>query len=189
LLLPRLVVEAARAVHRSPLATGLLRAGSVAVGVLLACAALNLTGVTSGFMPRWNAILAGTERPSTGAPYRYSFPRGGDIKITPEEVSLVEAIRDHSAPNEGLFQRVAFIEGGELYFFADRRDPTRFDVLSEFLTFDRQTMAFEELQADPPKLVAGDDYGVTGDAVNRFLKERYRPLGKFGGVDLYVRID
>ena len=44
------------------------------------------------------------------------------------------------------------MDGGEVYFLADRVNPTRFDVLTEIVTTGRQDIAFEEVKKDPPKL-------------------------------------
>jgi hypothetical protein len=188
LLVVRLAVEAASAVYVSRYATWALRAGAAATMVLLAIGSLGLTGVGMGLQPRVSAILAGTERPSSGPPYAYpGIPRAGDVKIQPEYVKLVEAIVANSSPRDKLFQHIGYMDGGEVYFLADRVNPTRFDVLTEFVTSDRQHLAFEEVERDPPKLTVGEDWGMTGPELNQYLKDNYHPIGDFGGFKLLTR--
>jgi hypothetical protein len=76
------------------------------------------------------------------------------------------------------------MDGGEVYFLADRSNATRYDILAEFLTTDRQKIALDDMSVDPPLLAFGDDWGMTGDDVKRFLKERYHSIGKAGSWDL-----
>lgn len=187
-LLPRLVVEAARAIYETTATTALVRGIATAAGFGLGLASLNMAGVPLGLGPRLNAIVSGYERPSSGAPYSYpKIPRAGDTKIQPEYVALIEAIRANSTPQDKIFQHIGYMDGGEVYFLADRVNPIRYDVLAEFLTTGRQIIAADEIQKDPPKLVVGEDWGVTGDGVNHFLKTNYHSIGKFGDWELMAR--
>jgi hypothetical protein len=183
-LAPRLLVEAC---STSLGAHASVRIAVTAAAFGLALASLGLTGVDVALAPRLRQAMAGEERPSSGPPYAYPFPRAGDVKIQPEYVALVQAIREKTAPGDKIFQHIGYMDGGEVYFLADRSNPTRYDLLAEFLTTDRQVIAFEEMKADPPKLVAGSDWGMTGDAVNAFLRERYHLVGKFGDLELVER--
>ena len=188
LLVVRLAVEATSAAYASRSATWVLRAGAAGTIVVLAIGSLRLTGVGMGLQPRLSATLAGTERPSSGPAYSYpGVPRAGDVKIQPEYVKLVEAIIANSSPRDKIFQHIGYMDGGEVYFLADRANPTRFDVLTEIVTTDRQHLAFEEVQRDPPKLTVGEDWGMTGPELNQYLKDKYHPIGEFGGFQLLSR--
>ena len=188
ILVVRLTVEATSAAYASRYATWGLRAAAAGTAIVLALGSLRLTGVSLGLQPRLTAILAGTERPSSGPAYSYpGVPHAGDIKIQPEYIKLVEAILANSAPSDKIFQHIGYMDGGEVYFLADRANPTRFDVLTEIVTTDRQQLAFEEVKKDPPKLTVGEDWGMTGPELNQYLKDHYHPIGDFGGFTLLSR--
>jgi hypothetical protein len=190
ILTVRFVVEGVRARYASRAGTAALRSVVAGTAVVMAFASLHLTGVTMALRPRLVGILNGTERPSSGAPYSYPLvPRAGDVKIEPQTIAIVEAIRANSSPTDKLFQHVAYMDGGEIYFLADRVNPTRFDVLAEYLTLDRQREGFERISHDPPKLAVGEDWGMTGDDLNAFLKGHYHSIGTFGGFQLMVLND
>ena len=112
-------------------------------------------------------MIAGNERPSSGPPYVYpGMPRAGDVKIQPEYVALVQGILANSSPADKIFQHISYMSGGEVYFLADRANPTSCDVLAEFLTPERQRLAYEQVASDPPKLIVGEDWGMTGPSLN-----------------------
>jgi hypothetical protein len=141
-----------------------------------------------GLQPRISATLAGTERPSSGPAYSYpGVPRAGDVKIQPEYIKLVQGIVANSSPSDKIFQHIGYMDGGDVYFLADRVNPTRFDVLTEFVTTDRQQTALEEIQRDPPLLTVGEDNGMTGPEVTQFLTDKYHSIGEFGGFKLLRR--
>ena len=188
ILVVRLFVEAASAAYGSRYATWALRAAAVAIAFFLAGASTRLTGVTLGLQPRLSGILAGTERPSSGPAYSYpGVPHAGDVKIQPEYVKLIEGILANSSPSDKIFQHIGYMDGGEVYFLADRVNPTRFDVLTELVTTDRQQTAFEEVLKDPPKLTVGEDSGMIGPELDQYLRVHYHPVGDFGGFKLLAR--
>jgi hypothetical protein len=190
ILVVRLAVEATSAVYASRYATWPARAVAAGTAVLLAVGSLHLTGVTLGLRPRVTAMLAGTERPSSGPRYSYpGVPRAGDMKIEPEYIKLIEGILANSAPSDKIFQHIGYMDGGEVYFLADRVNPTRFDVLTEIVTTGRQHQAFEEAEADPPKLTVGEDWGMTGPELNQYMKDHYHLIGDYGGFKLMGRND
>jgi hypothetical protein len=185
-LLPRLAVEGVRAIYAS--GTRVLRVCTACTGLALAAASLNLSGIPLSLGPRLSAILSGSERPSSGPAYAYpNVPRAGDTKVQAAYISLVEGIRANSSPSDKIFQHIGYMDGGEVYFLADRSNPTRFDLLTEFVTTGRQELAAEEIRRDPPKLVVGTDWGMTGEGVNSYLQGHYHPIGKFGDWDLLTR--
>ncbi len=189
-LVPRLAVEAIRATYSAHSATSILRVVSTGACIALAATSLNITGAGLGLSPRLSGLLSGSERPSSGPPYTYpKLPRAGDTKIQPEYVALVEGILANSSPTDKIFQHIGYMDGGEVYFLADRVNPTRYDLLAEFLTTGRQEIAADELEADPPKLVFGDDWGMMNARSIAFLKTRYHSIGKFGSWDLFARND
>jgi hypothetical protein len=188
ILVVRVAVESVRAIYVSRIATFALRLGALGTAVALVVWSLSLSGVTMALRPRLTAMLAGTERPSSGPAYVYpGIPRAGDVKIQPEYVALVEAIRERSSDSDKIFQHIAYMDGGEVYFLADRGNPTSYDVLAEFLTTDRQHTAFEQVARDPPKLEVGEDWGMTGPELNQYLKDHYHSLGDFSGFKLMGR--
>ncbi|MGO8995354.1 MAG: hypothetical protein ACLQVI_18720 [Polyangiaceae bacterium] len=190
ILLVRLAVEAASAVYVSRAQTLALRSAAIGGCLLLAIGSLRLTGVPLALRPRLAGILAGFERPSSGKPYSYpTIPRAGDVLIQPEYVALVSAIQANTSPSDKIFQRIGYMDGGEVYFLADRANPTSFDVLAEFLTTERQHTAFLQVVADPPKLAIGEDSGMVGPELNQYLKEHYHLIGTIGGFKVSVRND
>jgi hypothetical protein len=180
-LAPRLLVEGMQAIHESPLANTAFRALATGGALALALYALNLTGFSMALEPRISAILTGYERPSSGPAYSYpDLPRIGDVKMDPDYVALAQAIVQKTSPTDKIFQHIGYMDGGEIYFVTNRVNPTRYDILAEFLTTDRQKIALDELTSDPPVLEFGQDWGMVGEEIHKFVKERYQDIGKVG---------
>jgi hypothetical protein len=167
---------------RPPLSAG---AALIVLLVVLSC---KLTGTEKGFGPRTVALLRGDDAPSTGPPYRYpDIPRAGDIFLPPDTVALTQAIRQRTKPDDKVFVHAAFIEGAELYFLADRVNPTRCDLMAEVLTTSVQEEVGRSLRADPPVLDVGDDYGMLGPATTDYLKAGWETVEKVGSVSVRTR--
>jgi hypothetical protein len=103
------------------------------LGVLLAYGAIRSYGGTELVLPRVTATLRGEEMPSSGPKFAYpNLRRAGDVRIPEDTVRAAEYIRAQSKPQDFVFNRVNFMDGRELMFLANRRNPTRFDMLAEF---------------------------------------------------------
>jgi hypothetical protein len=158
LLLVSLLADALRgrardASLRSPLAACL--------ALLLAFGALRSYGATVLLLPRIQAALRGEELPSRGPKYAYpKLRRAGDIRIPEETVRAAEYIRAQSQPQDFVFNRLSFMDGGDLMFLANRRNPTRFDTLAELTWAPQQKELLADLRRNPPALVLGDSYGA-----------------------------
>jgi hypothetical protein len=148
----------------------------------------HLTGVHRGFEHRTRALLAGTEMPSMGPPFAYpDIPRAGDIYLPPDTIALTRAIQNRSQPSDKIFVHGAFIEHGELYFLADRVNPTRCDILAEIVSTAVQAELGRDLQRDPPLLDVGADFGMFNQETTNYLKSGWREVERVGRVPISVR--
>ena len=132
-LLIGLVADTARASYLAPRIR--LRKVSGGVFVALAIAALSvLFGEHStGVFRRLSEVSAGLEVVSKGPP-NITVARAGDTYVHPGTRELLELIARESDGNEPIFVCIDIFGGAELYFLADRRNPTRFDTMSEVIT-------------------------------------------------------
>ena len=158
--------------------------------------AFNLSGMAMTFEGRTSAILKGTEVPSSGHRYEYpDIPRAGDVLLSSEDAELVRAIRANSEPGDTIYNNFGFTDGGEVYFLANRRNPTRFDLGCEIATTGLREEALATLTKTPPKLVMmpheqtpwGSDWGVPWPELHAYLIRGWRPLGEYGGIKIRVR--
>src|SRR5262249_54549173 len=128
-----LLGEIAR-LHDRPRPAGVAaRRAGVALGAALVGAAIAepMGGVSS----RIAALARGEERPSSLVAHAHpALPRAGDVYVPPATEELVSFVRRETSERDPIFCRVGFMTGAEIYFLADRRDPTRFDMLAEILT-------------------------------------------------------
>jgi hypothetical protein len=149
-----------------------------------------LSGTTKGFDPRTMAMLRGDEVPSAGNPYAHpDIPRAGDIFLPQDTIDLVHAIQKRSRSDEKIFVRIAFIEGAELYFLADRVNPTRCDLMAEIVTTEVQDQLLADLKAHPPRLDIGTDTGLLGEATVEYLRNNWRIAEYVGGQPVYEYIE
>ncbi|MGO8999311.1 MAG: hypothetical protein ACLQVI_38790 [Polyangiaceae bacterium] len=151
-------------------------------------AASGLTGNKTGLALKLAALRAGDEKPSTGEPYDYpEIPRAGDIRLAPETIELVTLLRHSSSPDDAIFYRGKHTFGGELYFLADRRNPTRFDQPLEIFTRTLQAEMLRDLERDKPKLVITGDTGFESAAMRDFFAKEFHPLKSLAGVTVLER--
>jgi hypothetical protein len=161
------------------------------LGLLLAFGALRSYGGAALLRPRIGATLRGEEMPSRGPRYAYpNLRRAGDVRIPEETVRAAEYIRAQSQPEDFVFNRVSFMDGGELMFLANRRNPTRFDMLAELTWGPQRKELLADLRRNPPALVLGDSYGAPYlDAETlAYLASGWELGQKFGDVAIMKRI-
>ncbi|HEX5099695.1 MAG TPA: hypothetical protein VFV94_09360, partial [Polyangiaceae bacterium] len=131
------------------------------LALLCTYGSLRSYGATVLLIPRIQATLRGEELPSRGPKYAYpTLRRAGDIRIPVETVRAAEYIRSHSQPQDFVFNRLSFMDGGDLMFLANRRNPTRFDTLAEITWAPQQKELLADLRRNPPALVLGDGDGA-----------------------------
>jgi hypothetical protein len=189
LLLVALTVDACDALARLRVPSRPWLRASVLLVAPVMLFGLKLTGATIGFWPRTRALLVGEETPSTGPPFRYpEIPRAGDIFLPADTVDLVHAIQRRSGPNDKVFIHNAFIEGAELYFLADRVNPTRCDLLAEIISTKIRREVFDSLRADPPVLDVGRDLGMFDADTIHYLQTGWRTAEVAGGAPVRVRV-
>jgi len=192
LLLVALVVDAADALppillRRRP------RAGQVA-GVLLLlvpvlCGSSQLSGFKRAFAPRTLALLEGREVPSIGPPFSYpDIPRAGDIRLPPDTVALTHAIQKRSGPSDKVFIHASFAEHAEVYFLADRVNPTRFDMIAEIVCTKVQQEVLRDLMRDPPVLDVGADLGMFNKETVAYLHAGWKEVERVANIPIAARV-
>jgi hypothetical protein len=102
-------------------------------------------------------------------------------------VQVSEYILANTKPDDYLFNRHEFMDGLEFYFLTGRRNPTRFDMISEILWRPQQREALDELQRNPPTLVIGTYEQYLGPDINQYLKEGWVSAASFGRFSLWRR--
>jgi len=113
------------------------------------------------------------------------FP--GDPSI--ESPALARYIADNTSPEDPIYN-LGF--NSELYFYADRRSPTRYLYDLAFVADEgRVEKALEDLKEDTPIFVIDSArYEIRSDSYDRsgfdqFLANRYQYLGKMYYADVY----
>lgn len=160
-----------------------IRGRRAPLGAFATCAAVLAVAVTAAaaFRDRGAALIDRSESPSTGPPYRHpGVPRAGDVFVPAYMEDLVRYLRDHSTADDPIFCRTPFMRGPEIYFLADRRNPTGFDMTAEIITRSHQEQLFEQLKRDPPLFVVGSETSFVGGRANRYLDAGWRPVARFG---------
>ena len=161
----------------------------VGLAALMIWGSYQLTGVTRGFDPRTKALREGQEVPSVGPAFAYpGIPRAGDIFLPPDTVELTHAIQKRTGPNDKIFVHASFIEHAELYFLADRVNPTRCDLLAEIVSTDIQDELRRDLQRDPPVLDVGSDFGMFNQATTDYLKSGWRVVERVNKIPISERV-
>jgi hypothetical protein len=155
------------------------RAAVAAVVVL----ALWMSNVDGELARRAADLASGREAPSRGARIDHpGVPRAGDLPLEPEtEAAVLYALRSTS-PSDPIFCRVAWLRGADIYFLANRRNPTRFDTLAEIVTVADQREILDRLRADPPALLFGSDAEFVGADVDALLRTDYEEAARFGSL-------
>jgi hypothetical protein len=162
-----------------------LPVGGFAVGIA-ALLILAFGEYPTGVVRRLTDLSTGFEKPSVGQPY-VSFPRAGDVLVPANVTKIVSAIQARTQATDPIFVCVGMFNGAELYFFANRRNPTRFDTLSEVLTVARQKELLEQLTQDPPALIIGTGEPFVGPVVTKFFQENYGPAELVGDLPMRLR--
>jgi hypothetical protein len=184
MLLAALVADFARYRPRVRIRRAVLPLG-LAAAVIVIGATFRSTFFTS-MQARMDAIFLAQEVPSKGP--RFVHPgvdRAGDVFVPPGIEQLVVYIRKNTSPTDPIFCRMGPMVGPEIYFLADRRDPTRYDMLAELATLTMRTEARKEIEADPPKLVIGED-GGEGPEIHAALAA-WKKVATVGGVSVMAR--
>jgi hypothetical protein len=146
-------------------------------------------GMGDGVATRAIRIANGDEQPSAGDKYRYDLPRAGDVHVPQNTLDIATYIRAHTEPSDSIWVVNAFLDGGEIYFLSERRNPTRYDFWSEVTTHYECARAFEELKADPPVLIVGHGWRQYTDEITAWVNERYTLVDTVGGVEMRRRSD
>jgi len=112
-----------------------------------------------------------------------------DIRIPQTTLAAAEYIRANSSEQDFVFSRVSWMDGGELMFLANRRNPTRFDNLAELTWRPQQQELLADLRRNPPALVLGDSFGAPYlDAETlAYLASGWEPAQTFGPVTIMKR--
>jgi hypothetical protein len=175
-----------------------LRAARLRIPAAGLVALLVTYAITQGYgakkllVPRLLATLRGEEGPSRGAPYRYpTLKRAGDINISTSVVEAAEYIRSTTRSGDYVYNRAAHMDGGDLMFLANRRNPTRFDMPAELTWRPQQRELLADLRKNPPVLVLGDSLGAPYlDAETiAYLAAGWQPVRTFGDLTIMKRKD
>src|SRR5207244_2614495 len=70
---------------------------------------------------------------------------------------IVSYIDREVKPADPIFICAGMFDGAELYFLSNRRNPSRFDTLSEIVSQSRRDELLDALRRDPPELIVGSD--------------------------------
>ncbi len=157
------------------------------VPIVLGCT--HLSGYLRAFGPRTLALLTGKEVPSTGPPFSYpDIPRAGDIYLPPETVALTHVIQKRSRPSDKVFIHASFADHAELYFLANRVNPTRCDLIAEIENLEVQEQVRLDLVRDPPLLDVGADNGMFNKATVAYLHAGWKEVERVGRIPVSVRV-
>ena len=159
----------------------------VGVGVVASLIAATFSSTFVGsLLARADDIFLARDLPAAGLPYRHpGLDRAGDVFVPPGMADLALYIRQNTKPTDPIFCQIAPMIGPEVYFLADRTNPTRYDMLAELATFKMRREARSELDADPPKLVIGDNAGAGPEVEGALLA--YKKVTVIDGVPILAR--
>lgn len=102
---------------------------------------------------------------------------------------LINYIRENTKRNDKIF---VFPLSPEIYFLADRSNPTSFDLLGSFGTEKYQNQIITELEYNPPKIVVYNRNiqlkGFTDNLsrINSYILQNYVTGSKFGSFDILI---
>ena len=137
-----------------------------------------------GLSERARRIVSGEERASQGPRVVNALPRAGDARISPHTVALVDYVREHTSRAEPIWVVTDFMTGGEIYFLADRRNATRYDVWSEAITHREFRLALEDIERDPPILIVGHGWKEYSPEITDYVNQNWRLIDKVDGIDV-----
>jgi hypothetical protein len=144
---------------------------------------------------RLEAIVTRREVPPSGPPHRHpEIERAGDVHVPEAVARLVAFLRANTGDGDPIFCAIGAMVGPEIYFLADRRNPTRYDMLVEAATHTMQRDMLEALRRDPPRLVVSardaaagaEPIPGTSPELGAFLAA-YRPVMVFGDLQVSAR--
>jgi hypothetical protein len=171
-------------VHVSPSRRGNLRPFvPVFVGMTL-WAIYAQESANAGLGQRARRIASGEEIPSQGQPFSYPIARAGDERITDKTLHLVDYIREHTTPFDPIWVTMHFVGGSQLYFLAERRDATRYDIWSEVMTHYECDLALHDLKRDPPALILGPMWRDYTQEVTDYVDQNWRLERRIDGVEI-----
>ncbi len=127
-------------------------------------------------------IANGVERPQAGHQALAALPRAGAVRVPEDTRRLIEFIEATTTPSDPIFCRIGFMTGPEIYFLADRKNPTRFDMLAEIATIRQQSELADQLRRDPPLLVIGRDATYVGSEAAAVLDQGWTEVARFGEI-------
>jgi hypothetical protein len=175
-----LVQFLARASRYAP-RLGHLPIGSASVALVALISVV--TGESRGAVwMRVRSIADGVERPQAGHQTLAGLARAGAVRVPDDTRRLVEFIEATTKPTDPIFCRIGFMTGPEIYFLADRENPTRFDVLAEIATVRQQGELADQLRRNPPVLVIGRDATYVGAEAAEVLDQGWTEVARFGEV-------
>jgi len=131
---------------------------------------------------RVRSIADGVERPQAGHQTLAGLSRAGAVRVPDDTRRLVEFIEATTKPTDPIFCRIGFMTGPEIYFLADRKNSTRFDVLAEIATVRQQSELADQLRRNPPVLVIGRDATYVGAEAAEVLDQGWTEVARFGEV-------
>jgi hypothetical protein len=155
------------------------------VGVAVLLMGVFIAECVSGLRTRGREIAAGTEVPPPAKSYSYpDLPRAGDMLIPDDLLELARFLRTNTAATDPIFVRQHMLEGGEVYFLAERRNPTRMDSIQEIWTPELRQEVLASLTRDPPRYVVGADTYFMGAELLKYLGDHWSPYKTFGMYNL-----
>jgi hypothetical protein len=169
LLLIGLAADARRFRWHVPIGRMPLPIGVAAV-MGLAVAVLGFGEYSTGVVRKLAELNDGDEKPPGVKAYvNEDIPRAGDVHIPTQVQQIVSYIDREVKPSDPIFICAGIFDGAELYFLSDRRNPSRFDTLSEIVTQSRREELLDALRRDPPELVIGSDMTFFDSAITNYL--------------------
>jgi hypothetical protein len=186
LFLCALLSDAASLPTRVRVAKRTWRVPLVGLGFLL----ISLCAVRSvesdrGLSIRVARIMSGSEFPSPSQPYRYPrLRRVGDEQVPAETLRLVSYILKHTKPSEPIWVVSDFLDGGELYFLAERRNSTPYDTWSEVLTTREAKILLDSLKNDPPILILGRGWQEYEPEITDYVDAHWKPETTLEDIDI-----
>jgi hypothetical protein len=119
-------------------------------------------------------LATGKKAPSGATPYQYpDIPRAGDVYLDRDFQAVTRFVQSVTSRQDPIFTMLYMMDGGELYFLADRKNPTRYDLLAEVMTAGQQREVLDALRERPPKLIIGSDATLLGREVQAYVRSRW----------------
>jgi hypothetical protein len=154
----------------------------------LAVVVLGFGEYSTGVVRKLAEFGDGTEKPSGPERYQHAdIPRAGDVLIPAHVRDIVTYVHKEVKENEPIFVCAGMFDGAELYFLTDRRNPSRFDTLSELVTQSRRDELLQALQDDPPALIIGNEMSFFGETITDYVAAHWEAPVSQGGYTIRKR--